>query len=142
MKNTQKGFVVPLLVIIIAILLWNIGTHVYRKQVTIPLNRSIGDDAALGSWITIISQQAKTYYSATGNTYFAVCADSSVAEALTKAQEIAGAVPTCNSSATVFAISFPSLLATDNNKKFWCADSTGFNSKTAAPLGMGTICPK
>lgn len=143
MKNTQKGSAVLFLIVIIAVLLLLIGAYVYKQRVAIPINRAKVDDAAIGSWIeVIIPEQAKTYYAGSGNnSYTGVCADPHVAESLAKISTISGMVPTCNSSATAFAISSASLLEAYNNK-FWCADSTGSSGRTATPLGAGTVCPK
>jgi type II secretory pathway pseudopilin PulG len=155
MKNTRKGFITQLLLIIIALLLVGIGVYLYMQknqasstaenvnqlmQQALSSARAKGSDAAIESNFSDIQTQAELYYSESGNnSYTGVCTSSEIANDLASIQtENGGTAPTCNSSAKAYAVVSP--LATDNTK-FWCVDSADNFGKTTTPLGANTVCP-
>ena len=153
MKNTQKGFIVQLLLVVIALLFVGGGAYVYtqnkqanqlEQEKLLSLARAKADDGNIQVALVFIQDQAKIYYGVTGNTYIGVCGDSNVQKYLTVVQTAnGGTAPICNSSATEYAFSSP--LATDKTK-FMCVDSIGPEGKTLWPsvaaLGTNTICPR
>lgn len=96
-------------------------------------------DADIRDDLSRIQIQAEIYYDGAGsNTYTGVCASPSIAKMLTAARTAnGGTIPTCNASATAYAISSPFF---SNSTKFWCVDSMGSNIQTATPLGTKTVC--
>lgn len=87
---------------------------------------------------------AEEYYKAAGNTYIGLCS-STLASSMWFSSALAdvkgyngGVAPTCNSSATAYAVSSPLF----DRTKFHCVDSTGFRGEITIPLGVRTVCPR
>ena len=168
MKNIQRGFIVPFLLVIIALLIVGGGAYVYTQNkkgnqpvVESPTTQttsttqvsnqsmlqkaSVSDrekayDAIIKSDLQSIQMESELYYGETGhNSYTGICSYSRVASYLSDIKTNTGVMPTCNSSATNGAAS--ALLSTDNTK-FWCVDfKSGFGGQTTTPLGTSTVCP-
>lgn len=163
MKNNQKGFIVPFLLIIITLVFAGGGLYMYEQskpsavgsptiqlapttqdqnqlaQQQLDLVRLKTRDAVVKSALLSIRTESQINYSeAGGNTYTGLCAYPKIVGYLSDAKTAnGGTAPTCNSSAKAYATMSP--LATDS-KTFWCLDSTGFSGTVTAPLGTNTAC--
>lgn len=130
----KKGFTLIELLVVIAI----IGLLATIVMVSLNTARKKANDAAVKANLkTIMTQAAMFYDSASPNSYTGLCADPTVAAAVTQITNVGGATAVCNSAATVWAAqgSLPSAGG------YWCVDSVGFTGARATALGSATVCP-
>ena len=138
--NKTKGFTLIELLVVIAII------GILSSIVLASLNtaRGKGANAAVKSNLTNIRAQAEIVYdSVSPNSYATVCANATVARAVTAAGTAGGGTGVCYNSANAWAASAPLKVPEGSPAlNFWCVDSTGASKGEVAALGSGVlVCP-
>ena len=142
MRNYKKGFTLIELLVVIAII------GILSSVVLASLNsaRAKGADAAIKANLANMRAEAEIYYDSHNSYGTAVngCTgtgvmfsdDSTMAKALTAAQNSSGSAPSCSSSGQAWAVSIP--LKTDPTQH-WCVDSSGTSASQNAAIS-GPSC--
>jgi|SRR3989338_5274449 len=144
-KAINKGFTLIELLVVIAI----IGILASIVLVSLGSARSKGADAGTQGNLDSIRTQAEIFSSNNNNTYTGMCADTTVANALTSAKNTSGATSannttlatagngttvTChvNAAGNAWAVEAP-LKATTG---MWCVDSTGYAGNPTGTVNL------
>jgi prepilin-type N-terminal cleavage/methylation domain-containing protein len=139
--NKQKGFTIIELIVVIAIIA--VLASIVLVNVTQYLNK--GKDAAIQGNMAGIMTNASVYFDTNGN-YTALCADATVAAAITSAKTAygssAGDTADCNGAAAAWA-ACSQLKVSD---AYFCVDSTGAKKTiatraTCVAAWAATVCP-
>lgn len=128
MRN--KGFTLIELLVVIAII------GILSSVVLASLNtaRDKGEDAAVKSNINNARAQAELFYDGNSNSYDTVCtsASSTSLVAITNALDDLGVTNTCDDGTDNWALE-----GQMSDGSFYCADSTGISTTTAATSNIG-----
>ena len=139
--KTSKGFTIIELIVVIAIIA--VLATIVLVNVTGYINK--GKDAAIQGNMAGIMTDAAVYFDANGN-YTNLCADTTVAAALTSAKTAYGAAAgdtaDCNGAAAAWA-ACSQLKVSD---AYFCVDSTGTKKtiatrSTCVAAWAATVCP-
>ena len=136
MYNKQKGFTLIELLVVIAII------GILSSVVLASLNsaRDKGANAAVKAGLSGIRSQAEIVYdNASPRRYDDVCVNTNITNAGNAAANAGGGTFVCNDGSAAWAVS-TALKVAEGAAAYWCVDSTGVATGTAAALGVNTVC--